>query len=235
MSDGNRNLKTIYAISISNDLAGRSVREVLLRYGRVSHSILRRAKREGGIRVNGEEVWVSSTLEPGDVVELKDPVRSDRAIDAEPVPLNIVYEDARLIVVDKPAGILVHPVKKNRSGTVANGLAWLYLSRGEISGIHPVHRLDRGTSGLVVLAKDALTHFELSKQLVSRSLTRTVPSARRRSRQRRVWSDRFASGGCAWQLHPEKSCVRCPIGAVSQDRFPRRRAHAQTHSSPPLA
>lgn len=173
MSDGNRNLKTIYAISISNDLAGRSVREVLLRYGRVSHSILRRAKREGGIRVNGEEVWVSSTLEPGDVVELKDPVRSDRAIDAEPVPLNIVYEDARLIVVDKPAGILVHPVKKNRSGTVANGLAWLYLSRGEISGIHPVHRLDRGTSGLVVLAKDTLTHFELSKQLVSRSLTRT--------------------------------------------------------------
>lgn len=173
VSDTDRRFRTIYAAKIGDDLAGRTVREVLLRYGGVSRSIARRAKREGGIRVNGEEVLVSHTVRPGDVVELRDAVWSDLAIDAEPVPLSIVYEDARLVVVDKPAGILVHPVKKHRSGTVANGLAWLYLSRGEASGIHPIHRLDRGTSGLVLLAKDALTHFELSRQLASRDLTRT--------------------------------------------------------------
>lgn len=165
-------LRTIYAIRIGDELSERSVKEVLARVARVSQSILRRAKRLGGIRVNGQEVRVSTTVETGDLVELLDDTRRDQATDPEPLQLRIVYEDARLVVVDKPAGMLVHPVKKHRSGTVANGLTRLYLARGERSGIHPVHRLDRGTSGLVLIAKDSLTHFEFARQLSERRLTR---------------------------------------------------------------
>jgi RluA family pseudouridine synthase len=165
-------LRTIYAVRIDDDLSGQSVRAVLTRMASVSQSILRRAKRLKGVRVNGDEARVSTIVKTGDLVELLDVCRHDRAIAPEPVHLSIVYEDARLVVVDKPAGMLVHPVKRHRSGTIANGLAWLYLVRGEKSGIHPIHRLDRGTSGLVLIAKDSLTHSQIARQLLERRLKR---------------------------------------------------------------
>jgi len=165
-------MRPIYAIRVGEELSGKTVRAILTQVAGVSQSILRRAKRLGGIRVNGEEVKVSATVKTGDLLELLDHVCPDPAILPEPISLRIVYEDARLVVVDKPAGMLVHPARKYRTGTVANALAWLYLTRSEQAGIHPVHRLDRGTSGLVLIAKDPLTHFKLAAQIASNRLKR---------------------------------------------------------------
>ncbi|HEU0052978.1 MAG TPA: RluA family pseudouridine synthase [Longimicrobium sp.] len=94
--------------------------------------------------------------------------------DVAPVPmaLDVVHEDAALLVVNKPAGMLVHPVTAGATETLANGIAHHFASRGVETRIHLVHRLDRDTSGLVLVAKDAATHARLDRQLRARTLRR---------------------------------------------------------------
>jgi RluA family pseudouridine synthase len=138
----------------------------------LSGTLIKRLKMSGGVILNGKPVWADHAIQPGDELQLVLEVREAENVDPEPVPLTIVYEDDDLIVLDKAPGVVVHPTKGCYHGTLANGLAYYYRQQGETRGIHPVHRIDRHTSGLVVFAKHAMAHQRLDAQLRAHKLER---------------------------------------------------------------
>ena len=130
----------------------------------------------GDITVNGKSVAKNYKLKVGDVleIELPEPV-SDKA-EPENIPLDVVYEDDDIIVVNKPSGMVVHPAAGNPCGTLVNAL--LYHCKGSLSGIGGVvrpgivHRIDKDTSGLLVVAKNDDAHNFLSAQLKTHDVSR---------------------------------------------------------------
>lgn len=132
---------------------------------------------DGSIKINGLKIKSSRKVEVGDVVEITVPPIESAVIEAEDIPLDIVYEDDDLLVINKPAGLVVHPGAGNWSGTLVNAL--LHYCGESLSGIGGVarpgivHRLDKDTSGLMVVAKNDMAHQGLSAQLSDRSLSRT--------------------------------------------------------------
>ena len=128
------------------------------------------------VKVNGEFVKPSYQVQPNDLVEAFIPIapRPDE-IEPEEIPLNIVYEDSFLIVVNKPAGMVAHPAYANYTGTLVNALLHhsQKLSRLNLPG-RPgiVHRIDKDTSGLLVVAKDEWTHAKLAEQFSKHSIER---------------------------------------------------------------
>ncbi|MEB3198062.1 MAG: RluA family pseudouridine synthase [Candidatus Sericytochromatia bacterium] len=150
---------------------GGTVGRWLTRHHRFSTSLVRRLKAHQGIRVNGTLTRTVDPLRPGDEIVLCLPVSPAPHVQPEPLAIQVVYEDRDLIVLEKPAGQVVHPTHGVYAGTLANALAWYF--RAQPVGIHPVHRLDRDTSGLIVFAKHAWAHQALDSQLRERSLQRT--------------------------------------------------------------
>lgn len=124
---------------------------------KMSAGLMNRLKWGDGIRVNDVPQHTDFVVEPGDVIT----VRLD-----EPVPeyppeegsLEILYEDAHILVVDKPAGMLIHPSRSQNTGTLANLVLGHYRRTGQDSAFHPVTRLDRDTYGIVLLAKNSHVH-----------------------------------------------------------------------------
>ena len=126
--------------------------------------------------LNGRTAQASDRVAAGDVVELAMPTKRVPRAAAEAVPLRVVFEDGDLVVVDKPAGMVVHPAPGHDSGTLVNALLglggrWSAAGGEERPGI--VHRLDKGTSGLIVVARNDAAHRALAAQLAGRSLSRT--------------------------------------------------------------
>lgn len=130
----------------------------------------------GNVLVCGEKVQKNYKLRSGDVIEISVP--EPQALDAVPenIPLDIVYEDDDLLVVNKPKGMVVHPAHGNYSGTLVNAL--LYHCGDSLSGINGiirpgiVHRIDKNTSGLLIVAKNDASHVKLSEQIKAHSFTR---------------------------------------------------------------
>jgi len=132
-----------------------------------SRSQIKNAIEEGEVLVNGKEPKVSQHLKEGDVVELHLEPAHDAVAVPQDIPLNIVYEDASIIVVNKPAGMVVHPAPGNPDNTLVNALLFHCHDLSGIGGvIRPgiVHRLDKETSGLIVAAKSDEAHRKLSAQ-----------------------------------------------------------------------
>ena len=123
----------------------------------------------GEITVSGVPVSKKHTLNAGDKVEIRIPEPEPYEAVAEDIPLDIVYEDEDVIVINKPSGMVVHPAPGNYTGTLVNAL--LYHCRDSLSGIGGVmrpgivHRIDKDTSGLLVVAKNDTAHKDLSEQL----------------------------------------------------------------------
>ena len=154
-------------LNITPGLAGMEVNTLLRRHLGLSGTVLRRVKwLEDGITLDGARVHVRVRVTEGQTlsVRLTDPVPTSGVIPAEG-PLDIVYEDADLIVVNKAPGVLVHPGHGHFDDTLGNYLMWHYAQAGDESDFHPVHRLDKGTSGLVVIAKHAHGQEKLKNQL----------------------------------------------------------------------
>ena len=141
-----------------------------------SRSQIRNLIAQGKIRVNNNPVKPSYILKNGDVIDLALPENKELKIKAEAIPLDIIYEDEYLVVVNKPADMIVHPAGKIRSGTLVNAL--LYHCQDSLSGIGGVirpgivHRLDKDTSGLMVAAKNDLAHLDLSRQIRDHQVTK---------------------------------------------------------------
>ncbi len=133
-----------------------------------SRNRVQKAADAGFIHVNGKPVKRSYRVKPGDVVQVMlDRPHYDNKILPEDIPLDIVYEDGDLMVINKPAGLVVHPGFGNWRGTLLNALAWHFKDAPEFDVNNPeiglVHRIDKDTSGLIVVAKtaDAKTHLGL--------------------------------------------------------------------------
>ena len=130
----------------------------------------------GFVFVNDKKVKPNYIVKPGDLIEASHPI-SPRPENTEPeeIPLNIVFEDECLIVVNKPAGMVAHPAYANYTGTLVNALLYHTKKLSKLNepgrpGI--VHRLDKDTSGLLVVAKDDWTHAQLAKQFSDHSIER---------------------------------------------------------------
>jgi 23S rRNA pseudouridine1911/1915/1917 synthase len=118
-----------------------------------SRAIAERLLADGGVRVDGQGRAKSHRLTGGEELELEQPADADEHLVAEDVPIRIAYEDDHLLVVDKPAGVVVHPAPGHRTGTLVHGLLAHDVAGGEDDRPGIVHRLDRGTSGLMVVAR----------------------------------------------------------------------------------
>jgi 23S rRNA pseudouridine1911/1915/1917 synthase len=124
------------------------------------------------VRVNGRPQRKRAIVRAGDRVEVDRPPPAAAPRDGDPARFTVVYEDEHLIVVDKPAGVVVHPARGHATGTLAQALAGRAAGGGEPGRAGIVHRLDRDTSGLLVVAKSDRVHRALKAQLAARRLAR---------------------------------------------------------------
>jgi len=131
--------------------------------------------RDGRVRLNGAQAKPSAGVSPGDAVDVDVPEPEPLGVSPEAIALDIVYQDADVAVVNKPKGMVVHPAAGNRTGTLVNAL--LYHIE-DLSGINSVlrpgivHRLDKDTSGLLLVAKNDEAHLSLAKQIRERTASR---------------------------------------------------------------
>ena len=161
-------------LSITPELAGAEVNTLLRRTLGLSGTVLRRIKwLEDGITLDGARVNVRVRVREGQTLaaRLTPPAPASGVVPAEG-PLDILYEDWDLIVLNKAPGVLVHPGHGHFDDTLGNFLMYHYKITGEESDFHPVHRLDKGTSGLVVIAKHPHAQEKLKKQLHSGAFRR---------------------------------------------------------------
>ena len=151
--------------------AGDRLDRLVSRRARISRSLARRAVEEGCVLVGGAESAPAYKVRVADHISIELP--EDEGPQAEDIPVPVVYEDGHILVVDKPAGLLVHPGAGNPSGTLVNALLEKGISGGD-DPVRPgvVHRLDRDTSGLLVLTKDKEAYSGLVSRLSAREVRR---------------------------------------------------------------
>lgn len=142
----------------------------------LSRSYLQKLLKSGEVLVNGRPVKASCKVNEGDEVSCRVPKAVEPEILAEPMNLDILYEDRDILLVNKPKGMVVHPAPGHISGTLVNGL--MAHCKGELSGINGVmrpgivHRIDRDTTGVLVVCKNDLAHRAVAEQLKNHTVTR---------------------------------------------------------------
>ena len=124
---------------------------------KMSTGLMNKLKWGDAIQVNGAAQWTNYAVKPGDVITVRMEEEAP-AYPAEDGPLDILYEDDHILVVDKLAGMLIHPSRAKNEGTLANYVFGYYRRTGQKSAFHPMTRLDRDTFGIVLLAKNAHVH-----------------------------------------------------------------------------
>ena len=170
----------------------------------ITRSSLQKLIDEGGVSVGGKVQSKSYKLRAGDRVEVNIPEPKELEVTPQDIPIEIVYEDEHLLVVNKPKGMVVHPAPGNPDGTLVNAL--LFHCKGRLSSINGVirpgivHRIDKNTSGLLIVAKTDSAHNHLAKQISEHSFTREY---------RAVVCGRFKE---------EKGTIDAPIGRDKRDR-----------------
>ncbi len=154
--------------TVTAEQAGMRVDAVLRESLHLTGSVIRRIKwLPDGILLDGERAFVNALVAPGQVLDVAvdDPGRTPRILPA-PGALDIRFEDEHLVVLNKQPGVLVHPVVPEQTDTLGNFLLWHYQQTGQAGTLfHPVHRLDRGTTGLLVAAKHPSAQTALKEQL----------------------------------------------------------------------
>lgn len=161
------------SFEVDETAAGMRLDHFLARqFPHVSRFVLRQAIANGFVLVNNHKLRLSYKLWAGDLVQVGIAPAPNPAFIPEPIPIQVVFEDDHMVVVDKPAGLLVHPNKTTTSGTLMNALCY-HLQSSE-SGARPglVHRLDRDTSGLLVVAKTEQAHRVLAKHFRKRMVVK---------------------------------------------------------------
>jgi 23S rRNA pseudouridine1911/1915/1917 synthase len=137
----------------------------------VSRKLLSRVKlTEQGIMVNGERQYISVHVQAGDLVEVRMEREQSDDILPQELPLQFLYEDQDLLIVNKQAGMIVHPTHGHYVNTIANGVVYYWQSKGESFRFRPIHRLDQETSGVLAIAKNAYVHQQISEQMIAHTI-----------------------------------------------------------------
>lgn len=137
-----------------------------------SRNLIRKLKREGMVRVNGNPVYMGDRVNAGDVLEVVMPGEGMTPLEPQDIPLEVMYEDEYVLAVNKPAGMLVHPVGEEQLGTLANAVLYRWRERGKTGRFRPVYRLDRDTTGIVLVAGGLYAAQHLARQLEDGRLRR---------------------------------------------------------------
>lgn len=166
-------IKKCMEYTITSLQAGCTVEEFLTSQGYSHRLIVHLKNTPDGLTVKGLPVYTIYRLEPGQVlrVTLEEHDASQSILPVD-LPFSIVYEDEDILVADKAAGIPVHPSQGHYSTTLANAVAWYYSQKGEPFTYRAINRLDRDTTGLLILAKHMLSACVLSKQMQERQIKR---------------------------------------------------------------
>ena len=164
-------------IQISAEESGERIDALLARiFPALSRSLIQKCMEQGAVTLNGRPAKKNARAAEGDLVDFVLPETEELPLTPQDIPLDVVYEDSDLIVVNKPRGLVVHPAPGHPDGTLVNAL--LYHCGDSLSGVggakRPgiVHRIDKDTSGLLVAAKNDFAHQGLSAQLADHSLYR---------------------------------------------------------------
>ncbi len=139
----------------------------------ISRSRIQKLIASGNVTVNGSHAKVSSRLVAGQELRMVIPSPAPSRVEAEAIPITVVYEDSDMLVVDKPAGMLVHPAPGQINGTLVSAVLSHCPSLSGVGDVRRpgiVHRLDKDTSGLIAVAKNDLAHIHLSKQFKDRTV-----------------------------------------------------------------
>jgi len=166
------NMNELMKIIITKELDGMMIKEILYDHYSFSRKSLSKIKNANGIILNGEPVYVSVRVSQNDSLQIFVPIETSDDIIPQPIPIDIQYEDDDVIVINKQAGVVVHPTRNHYLGTIANGLMYYWQQKGEMYRFRPVHRLDKDTTGLFVVAKNQYAHHKLALQLQDRTLKR---------------------------------------------------------------
>lgn len=170
----------------------------------LSRSFLQKLLKSGEVSVNGQAVKASFRLSEGDLIVFEVPEAAKPEILPEPIPLDILYEDEDVILINKPKGMVVHPAAGHYSGTLVNAL--MYHCRDSLSGINGVlrpgivHRIDMDTTGVIIACKNDVSHRSIAEQLKEHSITRRYQA--------------IVHG----RLKTDEGIVDAPIGRNPQDR-----------------
>lgn len=161
------------SLIVDKEDGGRTVAAVLKDRMLFSRSLLRRVKREGRVFLNGAPALLVDRVEEGDSLEVDTQSGQQSDIDPEEIPLHIEYEDNSLLAVNKPAGMLVHPVRRERHQTLANAVMFHWIKQGKTNAVfRPVYRIDRDTSGLVLVSGSHPAHLSLVAQVLGKTMKR---------------------------------------------------------------
>lgn len=142
----------------------------------LSRSYIQKLLKEGRVLAAGKPVKANYKVREGEEVQFSVPPLQELSVEAEPIPLSILYEDSDLIFINKPKDMVVHPCAGRYSGTLVNGL--MYHCKDELSGINGVlrpgivHRIDKDTTGVLVICKNDKAHRLVAEQLKEHSITR---------------------------------------------------------------
>lgn len=145
------------------------------KFNSLSRSFISNSNKTGKIKVNDKIVKNGYKLNTGDRVEIEIVQSKSLSAKAENIPLDVVYEDEDLIVINKPQGLCTHPAKGNEEHTLVNALSYRYETLSDVNGefrLGIVHRLDKDTSGLMLVAKNNRAHLSLAKQIETKTCKR---------------------------------------------------------------
>jgi len=148
---------------VAEEAKGKSVYQFLKDQG-LSSTLIKHLKQDQSICVEGIPVNVNRKVNGGEKVELLLPSEDADGLDPEPLHFEVLFEDDDLLVINKPANLAIHPTFNHKSGTLANAVVYYWQERGVSYRFRPVNRLDKDTSGVVIVALNAYAHHQLSKQ-----------------------------------------------------------------------
>ena len=181
-------------VTIEAPSEGKAIEDLLKDDLFISGRMIQRLTRQKGIYLNRKIPFLKKKVKEGDFLRVLVGDKDESTLVPENIPIDVVYEDEEVLVVNKQAGIVVHPIKPGQTGTLAHGVAFYWMSRGGMGKVRPVHRLDKDTSGLILIAKNSYIHQlldrQLREQLISRAYLTVVKG----------------------QLSEKKGIIREPIG-----------------------
>lgn len=188
---------------IINEKEPLPLKDVLVKQYSYSSRLLRQIKREGIITINGKDCWLNDLVSADDAVSIVFP---EEPFDIIPVKgkLEIVYEDDEILVVNKSADCVTHPTRSHQEDTLANFVAWYWQEKQTPHKVRFVNRLDRDTTGLVLIAKNKYVHHYIQSRMKTDQIKKTYLA--------------FVNGT------PEqpKGCIDAPIGRPSEDSIERK-------------